>query len=115
MNVAAVGTNYKSSPIEIREKLSFSKRRLTQALSWLKESPIVQKNLEKKRLEAEIIGIDTYGDKDKATPISQIEGTNFFTREIDDALLKGEIDFATSLRVNGERSRTIDIREAALL
>lgn len=44
--------------------------------------------------EAEIIGIDTYGDKDKATPISQIEGADFFTREIDDALLKGEIDFA---------------------
>lgn len=42
----------------------------------------------------EIIGIDTYGDKDRLTPISEIEGTDFFTREIDDALLKGEIDFA---------------------
>lgn len=44
--------------------------------------------------KAEVIGIDTYGDKDKITPISQIEGTDFFTREIDSALLKGEIDFA---------------------
>ena len=44
--------------------------------------------------KAEVIGIDTYGDKDKVTPISQIEGTDFFTREIDDALLKNEIDFA---------------------
>jgi len=44
--------------------------------------------------KAEVIGIDTYGDKDKITPISQIEGTDFFTREIDDALLKWEIDFA---------------------
>jgi len=44
--------------------------------------------------EAEIIGIDTYGDKDKATPISQIEGTDFFTREIDEALLKDKVDFA---------------------
>lgn len=44
--------------------------------------------------EAEIIGIDTYGDKDRVTPISQIEGTDFFTKEIDNALLKGEIDFA---------------------
>jgi hydroxymethylbilane synthase len=44
--------------------------------------------------ETEVIGMDTYGDKDKSTPISQIEGTDFFTREIDDALLKGEIDFA---------------------
>ena len=40
------------------------------------------------------IGIDTYGDKDKVTPISEIEGTDFFTREIDEALLKNEIDFA---------------------
>lgn len=43
--------------------------------------------------EAEIIAIDTYGDRDKATPISDIEGTDFFTREIDDALLRNEIDF----------------------
>jgi len=42
----------------------------------------------------ETVGIDTYGDKDKTTPISEIEGTDFFTREIDDALLKGEIDLA---------------------
>lgn len=42
----------------------------------------------------EIVGIDTYGDLDKITPISDIEGTDFFTREIDQALLIGEIDFA---------------------
>lgn len=44
--------------------------------------------------KAGIISIDTYGDKDKTTPISDMEGTDFFTREIDEALLKGEIDFA---------------------
>ncbi len=44
--------------------------------------------------KAEIILRDTYGDKDKATPISDIEGTDFFTREIDEAVLKEEIDFA---------------------
>lgn len=42
----------------------------------------------------EIVGIDTYGDKDKITPISDIEGTDFFTREIEEALLEGKIDFA---------------------
>ncbi|MCM8778913.1 MAG: hydroxymethylbilane synthase [Candidatus Omnitrophica bacterium] len=42
----------------------------------------------------EVIGIDTYGDKDKVTPISEIEGTDFFTKEIEEALLKEEIDFA---------------------
>ncbi|MBI5143573.1 MAG: hydroxymethylbilane synthase [Candidatus Omnitrophica bacterium] len=41
-----------------------------------------------------IVGIDTYGDKDKFTPISDIEGSDFFTREIENALLKGRIDFA---------------------
>lgn len=42
----------------------------------------------------EVAGIDTYGDKDKTTPISEIEGTDFFTREIEEALLDGRIDFA---------------------
>lgn len=45
-------------------------------------------------IKAEIIGIDTYGDKDKKTPISDIEGSDFFTRELDEALLRGAIDFA---------------------
>jgi len=45
-------------------------------------------------IKVEIKGIDTYGDKDKDTPISKIEGSNFFTKEIDEALLQGEIDIA---------------------
>jgi len=36
--------------------------------------------------------IYTLGDKDKLTPISALEGSDFFTREIDEALLRGEID-----------------------
>ena len=43
---------------------------------------------------AEIVGIDTLGDRDLDTPISRVEGTDFFTREIDLALLAHEIDFA---------------------
>ncbi|MBU4342417.1 MAG: uroporphyrinogen-III C-methyltransferase [Candidatus Omnitrophica bacterium] len=42
----------------------------------------------------DIVTIDTYGDMDKKTPISNIEGTDFFTREIDHALLRDEIDIA---------------------
>lgn len=45
-------------------------------------------------IKIEEVGIDTYGDRDKATPISQIEGSDFFTREIDEALLVGKVDFA---------------------
>lgn len=44
--------------------------------------------------EFEIVRIETDGDKDKITPISGIEGSDFFTRQIDSALLKGDIDFA---------------------
>jgi len=40
------------------------------------------------------VGIDTCGDKDTKTPISKIEGSDFFTREIDKALMEGRIDFA---------------------
>lgn len=40
-----------------------------------------------------IVRILTAGDKDKLTPLSEVEGGDFFTREIDQALLKGEIDF----------------------
>ena len=43
---------------------------------------------------AQIVPIDTYGDRDKKTPISSIEGTDFFTREIDNALCAGTIDLA---------------------
>ena len=42
----------------------------------------------------EIVGIDTCGDKDRLTPISDMEGTDFFTREIEEAISSGKIDFA---------------------
>jgi len=45
-------------------------------------------------IKTEIVGIETYGDKDSQTPISEIEGTDFFTKELETALLKTEIDFA---------------------
>lgn len=46
------------------------------------------------QIDYEVLGIDTYGDKDKKTSISEIEGSDFFTREVEEALLKGDIDFA---------------------
>lgn len=44
--------------------------------------------------QAKPVSIETWGDKDKTKPISEIEGSDFFTREIDRALLKKQIDFA---------------------
>ncbi len=37
--------------------------------------------------------IETQGDKDKKTPLTEVSDSDFFTREIDQALLKGDIDF----------------------
>jgi hydroxymethylbilane synthase len=45
-------------------------------------------------IKIRVVGVDTHGDKDRSTPISKVEGTDFFTREIDEALLEKEIDFA---------------------
>lgn len=40
----------------------------------------------------EIVSIETGGDRDKITPLSAVEGSDFFTREIEDTLLDGHID-----------------------
>jgi len=58
-------------------------------------------------VKTEIVGIDTYGDKDKTTPISKIEGSDFFTKEIDGALIDGRIDFA----VHSAKDLADDLRE----
>ena len=42
----------------------------------------------------EILKIDTPGDRDKATPLSEVDGSDFFTRDIDEALLAGKVDVA---------------------
>lgn len=39
-----------------------------------------------------VITIETKGDRDKATPLPALEGTDFFTHEIEEALLAGWID-----------------------
>ncbi|MEK6727502.1 MAG: hydroxymethylbilane synthase [Candidatus Omnitrophota bacterium] len=62
-------------------------------------------------LRLEVVTIDTFGDKDKVTPISDIEGTDFFTREIDDALLRGKIDFA----VHSAKDLPDEIREGLII
>ncbi len=40
------------------------------------------------------VKIATPGDRDKVTPLSEVEGSDFFTRDIDEALISGKIDFA---------------------
>ncbi len=43
-------------------------------------------------LTVELVGIDTRGDRILDQPLSQVEGKEFFTAEIDAALLGGEVD-----------------------
>lgn len=42
----------------------------------------------------EIIPVMTTGDRDKKTPLSGMEGSDFFTRDIEEALISGRIDAA---------------------
>ena len=51
-------------------------------------------NLEKLGIEVEIKIIKTKGDKIQHLSFDKIEGKGFFTKEIEDALLRGEVDLA---------------------
>ena len=44
-------------------------------------------------LTVELVGIDTRGDRILDQPLSKVEGKEFFTAEIDAALLRGDVDF----------------------
>lgn len=71
-------------------KLGTRKSLLAQAQSgW------VAREIEKKNpgVKVELVGIETQGDKILDKPLSQIEGKEFFTAELDRALLKHEVDF----------------------
>lgn len=68
-----------------------------------RKSPLALKQVEeffdalKRRgifLPYEIVGMDTPGDLDKKTAISEAEGSDFFTQTLDQALLTGLIDCA---------------------
>jgi hydroxymethylbilane synthase len=45
-------------------------------------------------LEVEIIGRSSRGDRELEVPLSSLDGSDFFTREISDALRKGEAELA---------------------
>src|SRR6202051_1934917 len=44
-------------------------------------------------LNVELVGIETRGDRILDTPLSSVEGKEFFTDELDAALLGGAVDF----------------------
>lgn len=45
-------------------------------------------------IDFKVITYQTQGDRDKHTPFARFEGSDFFTRQLEEGLLKGEIDVA---------------------
>src|SRR5580704_9674816 len=58
------------------------------------QAKFILKELEKAGVTAELKIIKTRGDKQQDVRFSEIQGQGFFTKEIEDALLKKEIDLA---------------------
>jgi hydroxymethylbilane synthase len=54
----------------------------------------VRGRLSARGVAAEIVVIETRGDAEVDRPLHELEGTGFFTKEIEDALLAGRIDVA---------------------
>jgi len=66
------------------------------------------------RLQMEIISIETAGDKDKKTPLLDHEESDFFTREIEEALIDGKIDAAIHSAKDLEKNMPKALAIAAL-
>lgn len=63
-----------------------------------RSSPLSRAQVEEVReelgIDFEVVWVETIGDKDKTTSLRGMEKTDFFTRELDEMLLRGEIDAA---------------------
>ena len=62
------------------------------ALAWA-QSSWVAREIEKKNpgIKVELVGIETQGDRIVDIPLRQVEGKEFFSAEIDQALLRGDV------------------------
>jgi hydroxymethylbilane synthase len=64
------------------------------ALAWVQSSQVAAAlRAAHPGLEVELVGIDTRGDRVLDKPLSEIEGKEFFTAEIDEALREHRVDF----------------------
>jgi hydroxymethylbilane synthase len=64
------------------------------ALAWVQSSQVaVALRAAHPGLEVELVGIETRGDRVLDRPLSQIDGKEFFTAEIDEALREQRVDF----------------------
>ncbi|HEY1724740.1 MAG TPA: hydroxymethylbilane synthase [Steroidobacteraceae bacterium] len=65
-------------------------------------------------LSIELIGIDTRGDRLLDIPLAGVEGKEFFTDELDAALLDGRVDFTVHSYKDLSLDRTAKLRLAAV-
>src|ERR1700722_18517141 len=65
-------------------------------------------------LSVELVGIETRGDRIQDRPLSSVDGKEFFTAEIDTALLDGAIDFTVHSYKDLSLERTPRLRLAAV-
>ena len=80
------------------------------ALAWVQSSQVAQALRDAHPgLQIELVGIETRGDRILDVPLSGIEGKEFFTAEIDAALIQGRVD----LTVHSLKDLSLD-RPAAL-
>lgn len=84
-------------------------------LAWA-QSSWVAREIEKLNpgLKVELVGIDTQGDKILDKPLSQIEGKEFFTAELDHALIEGRVDFTVHSMKDLSLDRPPQIKIAAI-
>ncbi|HEV7985719.1 MAG TPA: hydroxymethylbilane synthase [Steroidobacteraceae bacterium] len=80
------------------------------------QSAAVARRLERLHpgLTVELVGIETRGDRIQDRPLSSVDGKEFFTAEIDAALLEGAIDFTVHSYKDLSLERTPRLRLAAV-
>jgi hydroxymethylbilane synthase len=63
----------------------------------LTQTSLVKESLEKiSNHSFELVTVSTTGDQDTSKPLVELEGQNFFTKELDEALLEGKVDLIVS-------------------
>ena len=95
-----------------RSKLRLGTRR--SLLAWA-QSSWVAREVEKLNpgVEVELVGIETQGDRIQNVSLRKIEGKEFFVAEIDQALLKKEVDFTVHSLKDLSLDRPKSLRSAA--
>lgn len=97
-------------PLERTLKLGTRDSLLAMAQSRIVTNTLIQRN---PGLRIELVPMKTRGDRNRKTPLSEARDTEFFSSELDAALVGGEVDFCVhSLKDLGPRRPDAIIRAA---